>query len=69
MRPVSGIQIYEKVRSRIERFIFIADEAACVANPEIFHSSEKAVLRKPFSGEDVDTLLEELQSGAVLQNA
>ena len=69
MRPVSGIQIYEKVRSRIERFIFIADEAACVANPEIFHSSEKAVLRKPFTGEDVDTLLEELQSGVVLQNA
>ncbi len=69
MRPVSGIQIYEKVRNRVERFIFIADEAACVSNPEIFRSSEKAVLRKPFSGEDVDALLEELQSGAVLQDA
>ena len=68
-RPVSGIQIYEKVRARIERFIFIADEAACVANPEIFRSSEKAILRKPFTGEDVDALLEELQSGAVLQDA
>ncbi len=69
MRPVSGVRIYEKVRSRIERFVFIADEAACASNPEIFRSSEKAVLRKPFTTEDVDALLEELQSGAVLQDA
>lgn len=63
----SGIELYEAVRNGIERFVFIADDAACAANSEAFQASDKAVLRKPVREEDVEALIDELQGGAVLQ--
>jgi len=63
----SGIERYEAVRTGIERFVFIADDAACAANSEAFQASDKAVLRKPVREEAVEALIDELQGGAVLQ--
>ncbi|MDA1233808.1 MAG: GAF domain-containing protein [Acidobacteria bacterium] len=63
----SGIELYEAVRNGIERFVFIADDAACAANSEAFQASDKAVLRKPVREEAVEALIDELQGGAVLQ--
>lgn len=63
----SGIELYESVRNGIERFVFIADDAACAANLEAFQAADKAVLRKPVREEAVEALIDELQGGAVLQ--
>jgi len=63
----SGIELYEAVRNGIERFVFIADDAACTANSEAFQAADKAVLRKPVREEAVEALIDELQGGAVLQ--
>ena len=63
----SGIELYETVRSSIERFVFIADDAACAANSEAFQAADKAVLRKPVQEEAVEALIDELQGSAVLQ--
>jgi CheY-like chemotaxis protein len=63
----NGIELYESVRNGIERFVFIADDAACAANLEAFQAADKAVLRKPVREEAVEALIDELQGGAVLQ--
>ena len=63
----SGIELYEAVRHGIERFVFIADDAACAANSEAFQAADKAVLRKPVQEEAIEALIDELQGGAVLQ--
>ena len=65
----SGIELYEAVRKRVAKFIFIVDAAACAANPEAFQASDKAVLQKPVRAEAGDALLEELQDGSVLNDA
>lgn len=69
LRNGSGVELYEAVRRSIEMFIFIADDAACSANPGAFVAPDKAVLRKPVRAKAVETLLEELQGGPVLNDA
>jgi CheY-like chemotaxis protein len=63
----SGIELYDTVRNGIERFVFIADDAACAANSDAFQASDKAVLRKPIQEAALEALIDELQGGAVLQ--
>jgi CheY-like chemotaxis protein len=63
----SGIELYEAVRNGIERFVFIADDAACAANSDAFQAADRAVLRKPVREEALEALIDELQGGAVLQ--
>jgi CheY-like chemotaxis protein len=62
----SGIELYDTVRNGIERFVFIADDAACAANSDAFQASDKAVLRKPIQEAALEALIDELQGGAVL---
>ena len=62
---LNGVEVYERVRGSVEQFVFIADEAACSANPQIFHAADKSVLRKPFEPADVEALIEEFRGGMV----
>ena len=66
LQPISALDVYQQTRDRVERFVFLADEASLSQNPEIFREEGRAVLRKPFSPEDVEQLIERLQTRSVV---
>lgn len=66
LQPVSALEVYEHTRDRVDRFVFLADEASTSQNPEIFREEGRAVLRKPFTPEDVEQLIERLLQSAVV---
>jgi len=57
---LDGLQMYERLHDQVEQFVFLADQRSAAANPEIFESVTRQVLRKPFTPEDVEALLDQL---------
>ncbi len=66
LQPVTAAEVYEQLRDRVDRFVFLADDMSHSQGPEIFQQEGRAVLRKPFTGDDVERLLEELMRGSVV---
>ena len=52
LQPMSAVEMWQRLRNRVDRFVFLADEAALAQNPEIFSGEGRAVLKKPFSADD-----------------
>jgi hypothetical protein len=52
------------LRSRAEKFVFLADEQVIVYNEELFSGKDRFLLRKPFRAADIERLLESLESRA-----
>jgi len=65
LRPYSGVEIYERLRSRVEQFVFLADKASEAEHREVFRGEGRAVLRKPFTSEDVEGLVDSLLRNSV----
>ena len=61
MGRLSGPEIYNRLRHRAERFVFLADEKTIVYDEELFAGKDRFVLRKPIKGADVERLLETLE--------
>lgn len=64
MGRLSGLEIYNRLRSRAEKFVFLADEKVLVYNEELFSGKDRFLLRKPFRAADIERLLESLESRA-----
>jgi CheY-like chemotaxis protein len=64
MGRLSGLEIYNRLRSRAEKFVFLADEQVIVYNEELFSGKDRFLLRKPFRAADIERLLESLESRA-----
>jgi signal transduction histidine kinase/CheY-like chemotaxis protein len=54
----SGLDVYRLFQGRVHRFVFLADAQMVIYNQELFSGQDRAVLRKPFKGADIDSLLE-----------
>jgi CheY-like chemotaxis protein len=60
IRPsVGGLEVYDRIRSRVSRLIFLAETALTVDNGD-FSGKDCAVLRKPVDARELDRLLESL---------
>ena len=53
----SGLDVYRLFQGQVRRFIFLVDERMVIYNQELFSGQDRAVLRKPFKGADIDRLL------------
>ena len=54
----SGLDVYRLFQGRVHRFVFLADAQMVIYNQELFSGQDRAVLRKPFKGADIDKLLD-----------
>ncbi|MDA1315758.1 MAG: GAF domain-containing protein [Acidobacteria bacterium] len=54
----SGLDVYRLFQGRVHRFVFLVDARMVIYNQELFAGQDRAVLRKPFKGADIDKLLE-----------
>jgi CheY-like chemotaxis protein len=66
MGRLSGLEIYNRLRSRAEKFVFLADEKVLVYNEELFSGKDRFLLRKPFRAADIERLLESLENRATV---
>jgi len=66
LHPMSAVELWQRLRNRIDRFVFLADEAASSQNPEIFSGEGRAVLSKPFTADDVENLIDALLRTSVV---
>ena len=66
LQPMSAVELWQRLRNHIDRFIFLADEAASAQNPEIFSGEGRAVLAKPFTADDVENLIDALLRTSVV---
>ncbi len=60
LQPMSSAEVWEKIRDRCERFILLVDDSANGKHPEVYSGDGRATLHKPFTAEDVETLIESL---------
>jgi hypothetical protein len=63
---MSAVELWQRLRNRVDRFVFLADEAASAQDPEIFAGEGRAVLSKPFSADDVENLIDALLRTSVV---
>lgn len=66
LHPMSAVELWQRLRNRIDRFVFLADEAASAQNPDIFSGEGRAVLKKPFTADDVENLIDALLRTSVV---
>lgn len=66
LQSISAAEMYEQLRGRVERFVFLADDASASQDPTLFQREGRAVLRKPFNPDDLERLLEEMMRGSVV---
>jgi signal transduction histidine kinase/CheY-like chemotaxis protein len=66
LQPMSAVELWQRLRNRVDRFVFLADEAASAQDPEIFAGEGRAVLSKPFSADDVENLIDALLRTSVV---
>ena len=66
LQPMSAVELWQRLRNRVDRFIFLADEAASAQDPDIFSGEGRAVLSKPFSADDVENLIDALLRTSVV---
>ena len=66
LQPMSAVELWQRLRNRVDRFVFLADEAASAQDPEIFSGEGRAVLSKPFSADDVENLIDSLLRTSVV---
>ena len=66
LQPTTAAEVWERIRDRCERFILLTDEAANGQGSEIYTGDGRAVLRKPFTAEEVESLIESLLRSSVL---
>lgn len=66
LQSITAAELYEQLRGRVERFIFLADDMGAAQDATLFQREGRAVLRKPFTHEDVERLLEEMMRGSIV---
>ncbi|MEZ5362557.1 MAG: response regulator [Bryobacterales bacterium] len=66
LQPMSAVELWQRLRNRVDRFVFLADESAMAQDPEIFAGEGRAVLAKPFSPDDVENLIDSLLRTSVV---
>jgi DNA-binding response OmpR family regulator len=66
LQPMSAVELWQRLRNRVDRFVFLADEAASAQDPDIFSGEGRAVLSKPFSADDVENLIDSLLRTSVV---
>ncbi len=66
LHPMSAVELWQRLRNRVDRFVFLADEAASAQNPDIFAGEGRAMLRKPFTADDVENLIDSLLRTSVV---
>lgn len=66
LKTMSAAEVWEKIRDRCERFILLTDDSANGQNPEVYSGDGRATLQKPFTAEDVETLIESLLRTSVI---
>ena len=68
LQAMSAAEVWEKIRDRCERFILLTDDSANGQNPEVYSGDGRATLQKPFTAEDVESLIESLLRSSVIFN-
>ena len=53
----SGLEIYERVHRQAGNFVLVEDATASVDSVEVMSAQRYAVLRKPFTAEDVSRVM------------
>ena len=66
LQPMSSAEVWEKIRDRCERFILLVDDSSNGKNSEVYSGDGRATLQKPFTAEDVETLIESLLRTSVI---
>ncbi|HZS51815.1 MAG TPA: ATP-binding protein [Bryobacterales bacterium] len=61
MRGISGIELYRRLQSRIQSFVFLTADTFSTDIREMFSEPNQAVLAKPFTAADVERLLDEIE--------
>ena len=57
MGRVNGLEMYERLRHRVNKFILLIDEDQAVPPPELSVNGSLAMLRLPFGPSEVDQVL------------
>ncbi|MBI1356747.1 MAG: GAF domain-containing protein [Acidobacteria bacterium] len=66
LHPVTAAEVWDRIRDRCERFILLIDESANSQGLDAYAGDGRAVLRKPFTAEDVEALIESLLRSSVI---
>jgi signal transduction histidine kinase/CheY-like chemotaxis protein len=61
MRGMSGIELYRRLQTRIQSFVFLTGDTFSADMREMFSEPNQAVLAKPFTAADVERLLDEIE--------
>lgn len=61
LRGISGIELYRRLQSRIQSFVFLTAETFSTDMGELFSESNQSVLAKPFTAADVQRLLNQIE--------
>ena len=66
LQPITAAEVYEQLRGRVERFVFLADDMSSSQDAALFQREGRAVLKKPFTADDLERLMEELMRGSII---